>query len=140
MPKFSERVFIPSSEARMNEREGRMREEGEDEEEGEGEGKPGRGKGYKDPRLGGPSRQATPGLSHRHRMEDRVPLGCLDIGPKVFIEPRSRAAVLTLYLQCFSHFEVVGQAFLVFIGHSSKYLRIFPINFLLTQLFVLGNT
>ena len=54
MPKFSERVFIQSSEVRMNEREGRMREDGEDEEEGEGEGKPGRGKGYKDPRLGGP--------------------------------------------------------------------------------------
>ena len=32
--------------------------------------------------------------SHCHSMKDRVPLGCLNIGTHVFVETRSRAAVV----------------------------------------------
>ena len=65
-----------------------------------------------------------PSVLVAHSMEDRVPHGSFDVGPHVFVEAFSRAAVMPSDFERFSYLQVVGQFSLVFVGHLSFPFRL----------------
>ena len=78
-----------------------------------------------------------PSVLVAHSMEDRVPHGSFDVGPHVFVEAFSRAAVMPSDFKRFSYLQVVGQFSLVFICHVGNDFRL-PKDIFLTCLFMLS--
>ena len=71
-------------------------------------------------------------------MENQVPLCGTNVRVKVLIEARTWTTIVTTNLQSFAHFEIVGEAFFVFIRHVFDYFRL-PFYSSITVFFVLGN-